>query len=96
MRRFISGRSECCKRLRRYFNITSYFLLFCKNQLNGNYGQTNFYELYSKNNIIEAFKKLSELLNVDLDAFKQPNEEVNFIFPEFFFVKFKNKIYGKI
>lgn len=50
-------------------------------QLNGNYGQTSYYELYPKSNISEAFKKLAELLNTDLDVLQKLAAESKVFLP---------------
>lgn len=39
---------------------------------------TNFYETYPRTNVVDAFKKLSELLLVDLESFEKMKEDVNY------------------
>lgn len=45
-------------------------------KINGNYGDKNFYQMYPKGSLSEAFNKLAEMFDKDLENFSNMKPEV--------------------
>ena len=58
-------------------------------KINGNYGEKNFYQMYPKGNLSEAFNKLAEMFDKDLENFSNMKPEVKYLYEFCFLIKRK-------